>query len=73
MRRVALPPDPEDVAAGADGGVAVVVSSAAGKVTLLNRDSLAPVRILAGFDSPHIAAISPDGGTRTSPTTRGGR
>ena len=61
VRRIALPPDPEDVAADGDGGVVVVVSAAAGKVTVLSRDSLRPVRILGGFDSPHIAEISPDG------------
>ena len=61
VRRIALPPDPEDVAADASGGVVVVVSSAAGKVTLLNRDSLSPISTLGGFDSPHIAEISPDG------------
>jgi YVTN family beta-propeller protein len=61
VRRIALPPDPEDVAAEASGGVVVVVSSAAAKVTLLNRDSLSPISILGGFDSPHIAEISPDG------------
>lgn len=61
VSRVTLPRDPEDVAAGAYSGVAVVVSSAAGKVALLDRDALNPIRILAGFDSPHIVEISPDG------------
>jgi len=60
VRRVALPPDPEDIAARAAGGDVVVVR-AAGKVTVLDRDSLRPIRILAGLHSPHIPAISPDG------------
>ncbi len=60
IRRVVLPADPENVAADAHGGDVVAVSSAAGKVTLLDRDSLRPIKALGGFDSPHIPAISPD-------------
>ena len=32
----------------------------AGKVTILNRDTLKVIRTFSGFDRPHIAAISPD-------------
>jgi len=58
-RRITLPPDPEFVAA--DRRVVVVVSPSAGAVTLLDRSSLRPIRILRGFGSPHIAELSPDG------------
>lgn len=60
-RSIALPPDPEDIASAGNGGVVIVVSSSAGKVTALNRDTLRPIRTFGGFDQPHIAAISPDG------------
>jgi DNA-binding beta-propeller fold protein YncE len=60
-RRVALPVDPEDIAAIGDGGIAIVVSSGAGKVTVLDRETLRPIKTFGGFDQPHIAAISPDG------------
>jgi DNA-binding beta-propeller fold protein YncE len=59
VRRVDLPADPEFVAANRD--VAVVVSPTAGAVTVLRRATLRPIRVLRGFDSPHIAEISPDG------------
>jgi DNA-binding beta-propeller fold protein YncE len=58
-RRIPLPSDPEFVAA--DRRVVVVVSPSAGAVTLLDRSSLRPIRILRGFGSPHIAELSPDG------------
>ncbi len=60
-RRVTLPPDPEDLAADPSRGVVVVVSSAAGEVTVLDRQTLRPIRAFAGFGAPHIAAISADG------------
>ncbi len=56
-----MAPDPEDLATDGNGGEIVVVSSAAGKVTLLNGDTLRPLKVLSGFESPHIAAIAPDG------------
>jgi DNA-binding beta-propeller fold protein YncE len=62
IRRIRLPDDPENVASSGKGGVVVVVSSGAGKVTLLDRDTLRPLRVLGGFASPHIPAFSPDGG-----------
>jgi DNA-binding beta-propeller fold protein YncE len=58
---VPVPADPEDIAVSGNGGVVVVVSSAAGKVTVLNRDTLRPIKTFGGFDEPHIAEISPDG------------
>jgi YVTN family beta-propeller protein len=60
IRRIAVPPDPEDLATDGTGGVIVVVSSAAGQVSLLSADSFRPLRVLGGFKSPHIAAIAPD-------------
>jgi DNA-binding beta-propeller fold protein YncE len=58
---VPVPADPEDIAVSGDGGVVIVVSSAAGKVTILNRDTLRPIKTFGGFDEPHIAEISRDG------------
>lgn len=60
-RSVPVPADPEDIASSGNGGVVVVVSSQAGKVTILNRDTLKVIKTFGGFDEPHIAAISPDG------------
>jgi DNA-binding beta-propeller fold protein YncE len=60
-RSVPLPADPQDIAATGDGGVAIVVSSSAGKVTVLDRRTLRTIKTLGGFNEPHIAAISPDG------------
>ena len=57
-RRIAVAADPEFVAA--DRSYAVVVSPAAGAVTVLALPSLRPMRVLGGFDSPHIAEISAD-------------
>lgn len=61
VRSVSVPADPEDIATSGNGGVVIVVSSSAGKVTILNRDSLRVIKTFSGFDQPHIAAISPDG------------
>jgi YVTN family beta-propeller protein len=61
VRRIPVAPGPEDLATDGNGGEIVVVSAAAGKVTLLNGDTLRPLKVLAGFDQPHIAAIAPDG------------
>jgi len=58
-RRLAMADDPEFAAAGRSA--AVVVSPGSGSVTLLDPDSMRPVRVLRGFDSPHIAEISRDG------------
>ncbi len=60
-RRVTLAPDPEDLAAIGNGGLVIVVSSRAGKVSVLDRGTLRTIRVFGGFDSPHIAAVSPDG------------
>ena len=61
VRRIRVAPDPEDLATDGNGGEIVVVSSAAGKVTLLNGDTLRSLKVLTGFTAPHIAAIAPDG------------
>jgi YVTN family beta-propeller protein len=58
---VPVPADPEDIAVSGNGGVVIVVSSAAGEVTILNRDTLHPIKTFGGFSEPHIASISPDG------------
>ena len=60
VRRVPLPADPEDVASNGDGGVVVVTSSSAGKVTVLARDTLRPIKTFGGFVAPHIVEVSPD-------------
>ncbi|MDE3133529.1 MAG: hypothetical protein KGL15_05645 [Acidobacteriota bacterium] len=54
---VPVPPDPEDIAVGS---VAVVVSSRAGKVTVIDPSTLRTLKTFGGFDEPHIVAISPD-------------
>jgi len=61
VRSVPVPPDPEDIASSENGGVVIVVSSQAGKVTILNRNTLRVIRTFSGFRRPHIAALSPDG------------
>jgi YVTN family beta-propeller protein len=61
VRRIPVAPDPEDLATEGHGGEIVVVSAAAGKVTLLDGETLRPLKVLNGFDQPHIAAIAPDG------------
>jgi DNA-binding beta-propeller fold protein YncE len=60
VRWVPLPADPEDIAAMGNGGVAVVVSSGSGEVTVLDRSTLRPLKTFSGFDQPHVAAITPD-------------
>jgi DNA-binding beta-propeller fold protein YncE len=61
-REVPLPADPEDIATnGATGGLVIVVSSRAGKVTVLDRATLRVLRTFGGFVEPHIVAVSPDG------------
>jgi YVTN family beta-propeller protein len=61
VRQVALPPDPEDVAAEPRGGDVVVTSAASHEVTVLARASLRALKVFGGFDSPHIVALAPDG------------
>jgi len=60
VRRIAVAPDPEDLATDGRGGVVAVVSSAAGKVTLLAGATFRPFKVIGGFGSPHIATIAPD-------------
>lgn len=61
-RQVPLPPDPEDIATSSpDGGLAIVVSSSAGKVTVLDPSKLRVLKTFGGFQQPHIVEVSPDG------------
>ena len=57
--RIAVAADPENVAVG--HGVVVVVSPRSAVVTLLDRRTLRVLRVIGGFRSPHIPAVSPDG------------
>jgi YVTN family beta-propeller protein len=59
VRRIALAPDPEDVASS--GGVVTVTSGQAGKVTVLEGEPPRPAEVIGGFGAPHIVAIAPDG------------
>ena len=62
VRRLAMAPDPEDVAANSGACASVVVTSAAaGKVTVLDRETLAARGVIGGFGAPHIAEIAPGG------------
>ncbi len=62
VRRIALAPDPEDVAAnGGECSTVVVVSAAGRAVTVLDRETLNPRRVLGGFVAPHIPEIAPGG------------
>jgi streptogramin lyase len=57
LRRLPMPADPENVEAGAR--VAVVVSPAAGAITLVDLQRLRVRRIVHGFGAPHIALPLP--------------
>ncbi|MDQ6821750.1 MAG: YncE family protein [Actinomycetota bacterium] len=57
--RTAVAADPENVAVG--HGIVVVVSPRSAKVTLFDRRTLRVLRVIGGFHSPHIPAVSPDG------------
>jgi DNA-binding beta-propeller fold protein YncE len=62
VRRLAIANDPEDVAANSGACSSVVVTSAsAGKVTVLDRETLGPRGVIGGFGTPHIAEIAPGG------------
>lgn len=58
-RRFRMPADPQNVEANQN--VAVVVSTRAGAVTLLDTRRLRVIRVFRGFRSPHIAALSRNG------------
>jgi YVTN family beta-propeller protein len=60
LRRVTVTGDPTTLAAAPTGPV-VVCSPAAGAVTLLSWPRLRPVAVLHRFQTPEIAAITPDG------------
>ncbi|HEX5250669.1 MAG TPA: hypothetical protein VFW14_13470 [Gaiellales bacterium] len=59
LRRVPITGDPTTLAAAPTGPV-VVCSPAAGTVTLLSWPGLRPVAVLHRFQTPEIAAITPD-------------
>jgi DNA-binding beta-propeller fold protein YncE len=59
VKRLRMPADPENVEAYA--GAAVVVSTRAGAVTLVDPRSLRIRKVIRGFGAPHIAAFAPDG------------
>ena len=61
VRSIPLAPDPEDLATQGIDGPIVVVSAAAGTVTLLDASTLRALKVFGGFASPHIAAIARDG------------
>jgi DNA-binding beta-propeller fold protein YncE len=58
-RRLRMPDDPQNIEA--NDRVAVVVSTRAGAVTLVDTRQLSVTRVFRGFGSPHIAALSPNG------------
>ena len=60
LRRVSLPMDPQNVIGG-PGTTTVVVSPAAGAVSLLDWRSLKRIRVFRGFAAPHIATFHPSG------------
>jgi DNA-binding beta-propeller fold protein YncE len=59
LQRLHMPADPQNVVASQ--AVAVVVSTRAGAVTLVEPRRLSVTRIFRGFASPHIPALSPRG------------
>jgi DNA-binding beta-propeller fold protein YncE len=62
VKRVALPSDPEDVAANSGECSTVVVVSVAGrKVTVLDRETMNRRGVLGGFVAAHISEIVPGG------------
>jgi DNA-binding beta-propeller fold protein YncE len=61
IRWVTVPGNPEYASASHSfGGTVVVASAGSGTVTLLDRDTMRRVKVLHGFASPHIPAITPD-------------
>jgi DNA-binding beta-propeller fold protein YncE len=60
IRRVRLPADPQNIEVGNEG-TAVLMSTKAGAVTLLDWRSLRVIKTFRGFRAPHIAAKAPDG------------
>jgi DNA-binding beta-propeller fold protein YncE len=59
VKRLRLSADPQNVEFYA--GAAVVVSTRAGSVTLIDPMTLRIKKVIRGFGAPHIAAFSPDG------------
>ncbi|MDE3130539.1 MAG: hypothetical protein KGL16_05250, partial [Acidobacteriota bacterium] len=60
VHSLTVPADPQDIAVTGDGGVVIVVSSRAGRVTVIDRRTLRTLRSFGGFDEPHIVAVAPD-------------
>jgi DNA-binding beta-propeller fold protein YncE len=60
IRRIPVPPGPEYVATCCNGGPIVVVSARAGKVVLLQPNTLRLVKAFSGFSSPHVPLVSGD-------------
>ena len=58
LKRVRMPADPESVAVVQNQ--AVVVSPQAGAVTVVSTPSLRVVRVLRGFESPHVVTATAD-------------
>lgn len=56
---IALPAGPQYVAA--EPGIAIVTSTSAGAVTLLEGDRLHVAKVLHGFGTPRITELAPDG------------
>jgi DNA-binding beta-propeller fold protein YncE len=62
VKRIALPPDPEDISANlGECSTVVVVSSAGHQVTVLDGETLNRRGVLGGFVAPHIPEIAPGG------------
>lgn len=62
VKRIGLPPDPEDVAANSGACSTVVVVSAAGRaVTVIDRETMNRRGVLGGFVAPHVPEIDPGG------------
>jgi DNA-binding beta-propeller fold protein YncE len=59
VKRLTMPAEPENVEAYA--GSAVVVSTRAGAVTLVDPTTLGVRKVIRGFGAPHIAAFAPEG------------
>jgi DNA-binding beta-propeller fold protein YncE len=61
IRRLHMPADPENVEACTGVRTAVVISTRGRAVTLVDTKRLRIIRVLHGFQKPHIAAITPSG------------
>ena len=62
LGRLHMPADPQNVEVDVRATLAAVVSPRAGAVTIVDVKHLRIRKVIRGFGSPHIAAISPRGG-----------